>query len=220
MILFVADNHYDSRPGFHAHQELAKNESFEFHEDDFSALEQDDLKGKYDFIMLNMIADTCGNAMPSQQAEKSIKAYLEAGGSMLLCHGSSAAFWHWDWWRPLVGYRWVRGNDPDASTPSTHPVRPFEIATTQSDHPLTSKLSNLSFPSDEIYINLEKVCDVTTLMETVTDEGRFPQVYCTKTPWGGTLLTTLPGHASEVTTMPEHVKNIQVMIDYLKESAA
>ena len=32
---------------------------------------------------------------------------------LLLLHGSSAAFWHWDWWRRIVGYRWVRGNDPD-----------------------------------------------------------------------------------------------------------
>jgi type 1 glutamine amidotransferase len=218
MILFVADGHYGARPGFHLHEQLKNSVSMEFHEDDFSALEQEDLFGKYDLIILNVIADTCGNPLPSDKAEGCVKAYLQSGGNMLLCHGSSAAFWHWDWWRSMVGFRWVRANDPDGARPSTHPVRPYQIKKTNHQHPLMKDLSDLSFPTDEIYINLQKVCEVETLMETETDEGTFPQVYLSQTPWGGELLTTLPGHASEVTTMPEYSKNIKAMIHYLLPS--
>lgn len=220
MILFVADDHYKKRPGFHLHEAIKGDYEIEFHENDWSAFDREGLKDKYDLIILNMIADTCGLEKPSATAEKNIKAYLEAGGSMLLCHGSSAAFWHYDWWRPLVGFRWVRGGDPDGSAPSTHPVRPFEVVPSKCTHPLVKKLKPLDLPTDEIYINLEQTCPAWTLMETSTDEGVFPQVYATQTPWGGTLLTSLPGHAKDVTSSPVMVEHSKTLIDHLLASSS
>jgi hypothetical protein len=135
---------------------------------------------------------------------------------MLLLHGSSAAFWHWDWWRSMVGFRWVRPKDPDGVEPSTHPVRPFEVKTIKGRHPLTKNLKNVQYPEDEIYINLEQTNPCWTIMETSTDEGTFPQAYACESPWGGEFLSYLPGHAKEAIQTPEHLENIKTMIDYLK----
>ena len=219
MILFVADDHYKARPGFMLAEKLKADYDLEFHENEWTALEQDHLIQRYDLIILNMISHTCGIQAPGVQAEKSVKEYLEAGGSMLLCHGSSAAFWHWDWWRPLVGFRWVRGQDPDGVEPSTHPKRPFTVRPAKCSHPLVKKLKVAEFPEDEIYIHLEQTCPVTILMETTTDEGTFPQVYLTQTPWGGQLISTLPGHAMEVVQSDINVSNTKVLIDSLRLKA-
>ena len=215
MILFLADDHYKARPGFLLAEKLKTKLDIEFHENEWSALEQEDLKTRYKIIILNLISHTCGIEPPSAKAEKCLKEYLEAGASMLLCHGSSAAFWHWDWWRPLVGFRWVRGQDPDGAKPSTHPKRPYVVRPAKCSHPLVRQLKEAAFPEDEIYIHLEQTCPATILMETTTVEGTFPQVYIANTPWGGQLISSLPGHAAEVVESDDNLANTMVLIESL-----
>ncbi|MEI6424908.1 MAG: hypothetical protein WCP55_22035, partial [Lentisphaerota bacterium] len=126
MIIFAADNHYDVHPGKNIYAGLKSNyKDMVFSEDDWSVFVKNDLKNKCNLLVLNMIAGTCNIEPPNQEAESSVRAYCEKGGNILLIHGSSAAFWQWDWWRSIVGYRWVRGNDPDGVAPSTHPTRPY-----------------------------------------------------------------------------------------------
>ena len=216
MIIFAADNHYDVHPGKNIYAGLKSNyKDMVFSEDDWSVFVKNDLKNKCDLLVLNMIAGTCNIEAPDQEAEKSVRAYCEKGGNILLIHGSSAAFWQWDWWRSIVGYRWVRGNDPDGVAPSTHPTRPYKVTISKSRHPLCAKLAEMDLPEDEIYINLEQVCPAMTIMETKTDEGTFPQSYECVTPWGGKIIGFIPGHKPAVTGSEIYISNIKALIDYL-----
>lgn len=215
MILFAADNHYGMHPGRVLHEQIADRYQIEFHEDDWSCLEQPDLAERYELLMLNMIADTCGVAPPPRSASGPVRAYLESGKPVLLLHGASAAFWQWDWWRPLVGFRWVRGEDPDGVATSTHPTREYALQRAKVRHPLAAALREIELPADEIYIDLEQTCPTLTLLETQTDEGTFPQCYETRTPWGGRLMGYLPGHAPEVVRHPDMVANCCTLIDNL-----
>jgi hypothetical protein len=216
MIIFAADNHYDSHPGRNIYNGLKDSyNDIIFSEDDWSVFVKNDLKGKCSLLILNMIAATCKIDPPNEQAEKNIKAYCEKGGNILLLHGSSAAFWQWGWWRPIVGYRWVRGNDPDGIVPSSHPVRPYKVLISKSRHPLCAKLAEMELPEDEIYINLEQVSPAMSIMEAKTDEGTFIQCYESLTPWGGKIIGFIPGHKPKITESKVYLDNIKVIIDYL-----
>lgn len=111
--------------------------------------------------------------------------------------------------------RWVRANDPDGATASRHPVKPYSITVCKSRHPLTAKLQNIDFPTDEIYIDLEYTAPVLPLMETRIEEGIFIQSHECITPWGGKIIGFLPGHRSEALATPGFYHNIRQMIDYL-----
>lgn len=215
MILFAADRHYDVHPGRVLYQAIQDTYAIEFHEDDWSCFEQADLKDRYDLLMLNMIAGTCDVPPPGAAAEPHVRAYVEAGGNLLLLHGSSAAFWPWDWWRPLPGFRWVRGNDPDGIPASTHPKRPYQVKVAKTRHPLCDRLQEVDLPEDEIYIELEQTCPTLTLMQTTTVEGTFPQCYLCWTPFGGTIAGYLPGHRPDVVGDPRMVANVRILLDYL-----
>lgn len=214
MILFASDNHYDNRPGAAVYDCIRDDYEIAFFEDDWGCFSEENLEGCH-LLILNMIGDTCGLPHPDSVAEKVIKQYMESGRPVLLLHGSSAAFWKWKWWREIVGFRWVRPEDPDGVAASWHPVRPYKVVKSKSRHALISNLRDLDLPSDEIYISLEQVSPAITLMETYTDEGVFPQCYETVTPWGGRMLAFIPGHAEVVTTHPDVIHNIKVLIDDL-----
>jgi Trehalose utilisation len=219
MIIFVADDHFGVHPG----AEIFKNISprfpeMEFYENDLSCFKNDKFAEDCDLLILNMIADTCDNEKAGEDVEASIKAYCESGKNLLLLHGASAAFWHWAWWRKIVGFRWVRGNDPDGVDPSTHPTHHFQVDLAKSRHELVNKLSPITMPHDEIYINLEQVCPTITLLETTIPDGTFPQCYICKTPWGGKIIGFLPGHSSGATNLPELNRNIEILVQYLLDN--
>ena len=219
MIGFFADNHYDSHPGKvifeHLPEELQKK--IAFFEDDWSEMETAGFAEKYDLLILNMIGDTCNVPHPAPPAEGEIRRYLENGGSMVLLHGSGAAFWQWEWWRKMVGFRWVRPNDPDGVEASYHPVKPYTLRLTKSRHPLMEQLQGTELPADEIYAKLEQVCPAHILMDTAIEEGVFPQCFEVLTPWGGKLVHFIPGHAPEVTAHPVIISNICAIIHYLEK---
>lgn len=215
MILFAADRHYDAHCGRTLREAIRPHYDIEFFEDDWTCFERDDLARRYELIVLNMIAGSCDVPFPGPEAERGVRAWAEAGGAFLLLHGSSAAFWHWDWWRPIVGFRWVRGNDPDGVVPSTHPHRPCRLRRAKTRHRLVSRLLELDLPEDEIYIRLEQTCPTMTLLETATDEGVFPVCHENRTPWGGRVLGYTPGHRPEVVASEGMVANCRVLIDDL-----
>ncbi len=150
-IVFAADNHYDTHGGAALYEQIRGAYDIAFFEDDWSGLVDADLMGRCGLLMLNMIAGICGVEPPGPEAEKQVRAYVERGGSLLLLHGASAAFWHWDWWRPIVGHRWVRGEDPDGAPESMHPVRPYRVTVAKCRHPLRSCLRDMDLPEDEDY---------------------------------------------------------------------
>jgi hypothetical protein len=215
MIYFFADNHYDSFPGREINKQLQNDYKICYYEDDWSAMETNDFADKCSLLILNMIGTTCNLPHPSAAAEKQIRKYAEKGGNFLLLHGSSAAFWQWGWWRKIVGFRWVRPNDPDNVPKSTHPKKPYKVEVSKCRHPLCKKLKDISLPEDEIYTELEQTCPATILMQTTIEEGTFPQCYECLTPWNGKILGYLPGHFKEVTSSPEFIYNIKVLLDDL-----
>jgi hypothetical protein len=215
MIAFFADNHFGARPGFHLHEKIRDNYSIEFREDDLTdlpgLLSRDDCR----MLVMNWISDTGDNPHPGPEIEVPLKTYLQSGRPLLLVHGGSAAFSNWSWWRELVGLRWVRENDPDGFSPSTHPVRPYSVKVAKTSHPLAGELEPFDLPTDEIYTELEQTCPITVIMETTTTEGTFPQAYVARSPWGGKIAGFIPGHCPEAFESPALIKNIRAIMDWL-----
>ncbi len=215
MILFAADNHYRTHAGRVLYESLEPDCKIRFCEDDWSCFNEPDLADRYSLMILNLISGSCNVPEPDPVAEENVRAYLQSGKPVFLLHGASAAFWQWDWWRALVGFRWVRGNDPDGFEPSTHPKRPYTVRVTKSRHPLCQRLQEVSMPEDELYVSLEQTCPTVTIMETTTDEGSFPMCYETVTGWGGKVVGYIPGHAPDVVNLPGNVANCRAIIDWL-----
>jgi len=215
MIYFLADDHYQARPGEALYEILKDRYPISFYKSNPSGITTPAF-ASCDLLILNMIAGTDGPELPGEEVEKALLAHVQAARPLLLLHGASAAFWHWEWWRKMVGFRWVRNNDPDGTAPSVHPTRPYKVEVAKCRHPLAQKLQPMSFPSDEIYIQLEQTSPTVTLLETTTEEGTFPQCWETINPWGGHVIGFLPGHRSEVVTHPDAVRNVFVLIDYLR----
>ena len=217
MIYFFADDHYGVHPGKvifdHLPEGLRKNINFQ--ENDWTLLESGAWLKDCELLILNMIGTTCNLPHPGAGAEKSVREWVEKGGNILMLHGSSAAFWQWDWWRQIVGFRWVRPNDPDGIPASTHPKRPYKVVPAKTRHPIVKELIPLELPEDEIYINLEQVSPAFTLMETRIEEGIFPQASESVTRYGGKMVNFIPGHAPEVTGNPDVIRNITVLVNYL-----
>jgi hypothetical protein len=184
-----------------------------FYENDLTPLNDGSiLSGDCELLILNLIAGTGNQPLAGAEAEKSLRVYLERGNPLLLVHGGSAAFWHWPWWRSIVGYRWVRGDDPDGFAPSTHPTRGYRLDVSKARHPLCKQLKSFDVPEDEIYIRLEQTCPATVLMETTTVEGTFPQCYECTTAWGGRVIGFLPGHKPQVAGSDDVAETVATLI--------
>ncbi len=216
MILFVADDHFNSHPGKNIHEMIAADyPEMHFFENDWSAFTRFNLAEECDLLILNMIASTCNLPLPDDAAAEAVRAYAETGKPMLLLHGSSAAFWHHAWFRELSGFRWVRPNDPDKVPASHHPKEAFRIDPAKCRHPLVKKLVPIDLPPDEIYAELEQTQPLWILMNTRISEGTYPQCTESLSQWGGRVINFLPGHAPEATRNPALIANVRVLIDYL-----
>ena len=219
MICFFSDNHYNAFPGKNIFGALPeeRKKNIVFRCDDWKLLESGVWEKDCGLLILNMIGGTCGQPHPGPGAEQAVRRYCLRGGNMLLLHGSSAAFWQWDWWRKIVGLRWVRPGDPDGAVPSTHPKEPYTVEIAKTRHALAKKLRPLNLPEDEIYTELEQTSPIEILMTTKISGGTFPQAYETATPWGGRVIGFLPGHGPQVTRDPDVLYDILVLIDSLLE---
>lgn len=219
MIYFFSDNHYNAHPGKVLYDALpeALRSQIRFYEDQWDELEDGAWEKECDLLILNLIGDTCGQPHAGDGAEQAVRRYLESGRPLLLLHGSSAAFWQWDWWRQLAGLRWVRPNDPDNVEPSTHPVTPCRIEVAKTRHPLAARLVSFELPEDEVYINLEQTAPVSILMTTHLEQGTFPQCCEAISPWGGKIVSFIPGHNPECVRTPALVANAKMLISYLLE---
>lgn len=217
MIYFFADNHYDAHPGKTIYDNLSDDfkKKITFIEDDFSLLESGEYLKDCELLILNVIGSTCNIPHVSKNAEKYLLEYCKKGGNILLLHGSSAAFWEFDWWREIVGHRWVRGGDPDGVEPSTHPVKPYKLTKVKSRHPLAKKFRDVDMLEDEIYINLEQTAPTMAFLKTTISEGTFVQSYETITKFGGKIAAFIPGHYPAAIANKDLIFNIELLIDYL-----
>ena len=217
MIYFFADDHYGAHPGKTILEHLPQEwqQKIFFAENDWSVLESGTWTADCELLILNMIGTTCGLPHPGSGAEKAVREWCRSGGNLLLLHGSSAAFWQWEWWRDLPGYRWVRPGDPDGAEPSTHPVEPYRVVRSKTRHPLIGELQEMDLPKDEIYTKLENRKPCLHLMETAIGGETFVQCCETITEWGGKIINFLPGHAPEAASNPQLIRNIVIFLNYL-----
>ena len=217
MILFAADNHYKTRPGYCAY-EIIKTDfpDMVFQEDDWNIFTKFDLARDCRLLILNMIASTCGNPLPDEEACRAVRKYCETGKNLLLLHGGSAAFWHCDWFRNNCGLRWVRPNDPDGIQSSFHPVEPYSIYCCKTRHPLIEKLQPMNFDTaDEIYSKMEQVNPLWILMQTDISIGSQPMLTESLNQWGGKVINFVPGHQVHVTQHKDYISNLRTLIHYL-----
>jgi hypothetical protein len=217
MIYFIADDHYESFPGRKIYESLPEElrKNITFCENDWSILEAGELPDDCELLILNMIGTTCNLPHPDANAEKAVRSWCEKGGNFLLLHGSSAAFWQWNWWREIVGYRWVRPGDPDQVPTSTHPKQPYSLRVLKTRHPLIGKLQAFDLPEDEVYTGLEQTQPALFLMTTFIEGESFPQCTLSFTPQGGKVINFIPGHKEECVTHPVLCQNIDVLMRYL-----
>lgn len=213
--LFLADNHFEARPGYHLYQKLKERFDIDFHEDDWTVLDQLETVLNLDLLILNLIHGTGKAAPPTEQQASTVQRFLETGKPLLLLHGASAAFWPYPWWRRNVGLRWIRNNDPDDKPVSTHPVLEYRLCHSASEHLLKQRLREAELPEDEIYIKLYPEQAVEVLLETTIDEVTYPQAFLSRTTWGGRVATYLPGHRSEVVQDESTLHNVSELIRYL-----
>ena len=217
MIFFFADNHYSTHPGKNIFQALSPElkEKITFYEDDVTSLEEGSWEKNCSLLTLHMIGGTCSLPHPGKGAEEAVKRYCERGGNLLLLHGSSAAFWQWNWWRKITGLRWVRPNDPDLVEKSVHPHGPCSLKVCKCRHPLAAKLIPFELPEDEVYTSLEQTTPVMFLMEGILDGQSTPQCCESVTPWGGKVINFIPGHKAECVNSPALIGNVEILIEYL-----
>lgn len=198
MLYFFADNHYGAHCGAVLAKELETEFPLTFYEDDWRDLATGEWRRDCQVLMLNLIGGTCDVPPPSQQAAEEVRGYLEQGGNMLLLHGASAAFWQWEWWRRLPGFRWVRPGDPDGVEASIHPTLPYTLERAKCRHPLVRRLpERVDIPEDELYIQLEQTGPAMVLMEVQALGRSWPQCAIMQSPWGGKIVEFIPGHRPE-----------------------
>ena len=217
MIYFFSDDHYGKHCGRQLLDRLPEQlkAKISFFENDWQILESGSWVADCELLILNMIGSTCGQPHPGAGAEKAVKAYLMSKKPVLLLHGSSAAFWEWQWWRNNSVLRWVRPNDPDGIEKSTHPVRDYTVKVSKCRHALTEKLKEFTLPNDEIYINCEQMSPMVTLMETNTAEGTYPQCVEGINEFGGKMVIFLPGHAETSFENQDFTAVNTTLIEYL-----
>ncbi len=216
MILWMADDHYGVHPGRVSYEKLAAEyPEIKFFENDWSGFSLLESAESCELLILHLIADTCGLPLPDDAAAAAVRHYCETGRPLLLLHGGSAAFWHHDWFRSMVGLRWVRGNDPDGVEASFHPVEPYRVSVAKCRHRLCGKLHEMELPCDEIYTGLEQTAPYWVLMETVVSGRSWPQCTESLSPWGGRVINFLPGHAAAVTGAAGYLTNLKILIDDL-----
>ena len=108
MIYFFSDSHFDKHCGANLYEQFPAGLKARtvFTENQWDILENGEWDRDCELLILNMIATTCGQTHAGEAAEAAVKRYVERGGNILMLHGSSAAFWHWAWWREVCGFRW------------------------------------------------------------------------------------------------------------------
>ena len=217
MIYFFADDHYGTHAGrcLYGQLPMELRVRMVFTENDWSLLESGRWTVDCELLILHCIAGTCGQPMPGEGAENAVQKYLARGGNVLLLHGSSAAFWHWPWWRRIVGLRWVREHDPDGAAPSTHPHAPCRVETVPSLHPLAKVLKPFDVEEDEVYINLQDEGSVTVLMTTEVAGKRYPQCFEAQSAAGSRMVSFLPGHRHENIHNKTLIEDVAVLINDL-----
>ena len=217
MIFFFSDNHYNTHAGRNIFQNFPEDlkKRTAFFEDDFSVLEDGSWEKKCTLLVLHLIGGTCSLPHPGAGAEKAVKNYCEQGGNMLLLHGSSAAFWQWQWWRSITGLRWARPNDPDQVDRSTHPQGICSVKVCKCRHELSERLIPFELPEDEVYTSLEQTRPAMFLMEGWVNGENSPQCSESHTPWGGKVINFIPGHKEICVNTPELSANIEILLRYL-----
>ena len=219
MIYFFADDHYGTHAGRCLYGQLPTElrDRTVFTENEWDLLESGRWVDDCELLIIHCIAGTCGQPLPSSGAETAVTAYLTRGGNVLLLHGSRAAFWHWAWWRRIVGLRWVRPNDPDGVMPSSHPHSPCRVVPVPSEHPLSKVLKPFDLEDDEVYIDLQEVSPVTVLMTTQIAGKTYPQCFETVTADGSRIVSFLPGHLETNVRNPTLSADVALLVKDLAE---
>lgn len=219
MIYFFADNHYQAFPGENIYNafepNLKRKTKFYSDQDAINMLESGEWLQDCELLILHLIGETCDLPHAGRGAEQAIRQWYDRGGNILLLHGSSAAFWQWEWFRKISGMRWVRPGDPDGVKPSTHPVRACRVLPCKTRHELITVLMPMDLPTDEIYIDLEQVSPLTALMGVNIEEGYHLQCFEAYSKAGGKILSFLPGHCADAIKSPGFMHNIHILTDYL-----
>jgi len=148
------------------------------------------LVGRYDAVALYDM-----NQELSPAGRENIRAYLDAGGGLVVLHHALVSYngWEW-WWREVLGasYREQESPGMPASTYRHDTEMKFTVL---ERHPVTTGLENWSM-KDETYGSMWYAEGLKVLAESDSHQGTAPAVWLG--PWSrGRVVCIQPGHGKE-----------------------
>ena len=140
-----------------------------------------------------------------------VKAFVEAGGSALLCHNVTYIATHNSHFRDVLG----------AATEGHPPVRPYRVEITNPDHPITRGASGFLVTDEQHYMTYDGD-PAHVLMRSVNEDGETWKELGTTCEAGwafdygkGRVCYLAPGHLIPVLWNPEYVKIQQNAVRWL-----
>jgi type 1 glutamine amidotransferase len=148
------------------------------------------LAGKYDVVVLYDM-----NQELSDSGKANLKAWLGAGGGVVVLHHALVSYNGWEWWRVEVtgaSYREQESPGMPASTYKHDTEMKFSILKA---HPVTAGLESWSM-LDETYGGMWYGAGLDVLIESDSHQGPAPAVWLG--PWGESRVVCIqPGHGRE-----------------------
>ncbi|MFO0959856.1 MAG: ThuA domain-containing protein [Isosphaeraceae bacterium] len=121
---------------------------------------KDDLRGKYDVIIMYDFTREL-----DEPSRKNLRAYVEAGGGVVVLHHALLNYQSWGWWvDEAVGGSYRLQREGDAPSSAVKDDQQIEV-TPVSDHPVTAGLSRFRI-QDEAYKNLKMSPRIRPLLTT------------------------------------------------------
>lgn len=148
---------------------------------------RDDLRGRVDVVMLiNRSA-----SLPEPQ-RGNLRAFVEAGGGVIVVNQAMASYGDWPWWyREVTGTRYLSGPEGDQPSSAYRLNEPI-IAVPGAQHPITRRLQGLPFHIfDETFLRVWMHPEIRVLALTRNSSSDGPLMWLGPSPQHRVVVQTL-----------------------------
>jgi len=148
-----------------------------------------DLRDRYDVLVLYDMPKTL-----SDTGTRHFRAFAEAGRGIVVVHHAIVSYPDWDWYRDLVGARYLERPQGGQSASTYRHDEQMRIAIARA-HPVTEGLASFAV-LDETYKGMWLAPTNTVLLTTDNPTGDPPVVWVSAYP-RSRVVTVQPGHGPE-----------------------